>query len=77
MIENRDAFAILEEEKRLTDDDIQLIVANIKKYHGLEKAQQLATRYTNKALQDIDKLPAIPEKDILKAITTKLLQRHN
>ncbi len=77
MAENRDAFMILEKGPELTDDDIQLVVANINRYHGLEKAQKLATRYTDKALADIAKLPDTLERQILTELTERLLNRQD
>ncbi|MBE9390201.1 polyprenyl synthetase family protein [Vagococcus salmoninarum] len=75
MAENRQAFTILESSEELSDADVQQIVANINKYQGLEKSKKLAQRYTNKALKEIDKLPNIPEKIIIKTITKELLER--
>lgn len=77
MAENREAFAILEKGNKLTDEEIQLVVDAINTYHGLEKAQQLATRYTNKALNEIAKLPDVPEKHILTEVTKRLLHRQD
>lgn len=78
MEENRDAFSpLLNKGLELTEEDIQEIVLRIHRYNGLEKAEKLATRYTQKALDGIDKLPNIPEKQILKAITQKLLNRQD
>lgn len=77
MAENREAFSVLSEKKILTETDIQDIVANIHKYHGIEKAQNLAERYTNNALKEINKLPNIPAREILSTLTRSLLQRSN
>lgn len=77
MAENREAFHVLDKGDQLTDEDIQLVVANIKKYHGLEKAQKLAIRYTDKALNEINRLPHTPERDILLELTKRLLNRQD
>ena len=77
MAENREAFALLAKGDELTDEDISLLVARIHEYGGLEKAQQLAERYTQRALREINKLPNIPEKAILHELTGQLLNRQN
>ncbi len=78
MEENREAFApLLKRRVPLTEEELLLLVANIKKYHGLAKATKLAEHYTQKALQDIKKLPDIPERKILIELTEALLLRKN
>ena len=51
----------------------------VEETQGVEKAQQLASDYTNKALKDIQKLPNHPEgiKETLLQITKLILHREN
>ncbi|CAM3351178.1 polyprenyl synthetase family protein [Vagococcus fessus] len=75
--ENPDYFSILNDDRDLTDDEIAYIVKGIQTFGGIEKASKLAERYTNKALSEINKLPNIPEKEIILTVTTKLLHRND
>ncbi|WEG73303.1 polyprenyl synthetase family protein [Vagococcus intermedius] len=77
MQENPQAFSLLETKDNLSDHDIKQLVAAISHYKGIEKAQALATRYTDKALSEINKLPDIPEKKQLIDLTKKLLHRED
>lgn len=72
---DRKAFAFLEKGTDLTEADITRALELIAQHEGVSKAQKLAERYTKRALKEIDKLPNIPEKEILKEITTQLLHR--
>ena len=47
----------------------------MKNYEGIEKAQNLAKKYTDKAYKEIHKLPDNPYKEILLEIVTMLLER--
>ncbi|GGM36549.1 geranylgeranyl pyrophosphate synthase [Paraliobacillus quinghaiensis] len=67
---------ILEKQEALTDQDMQIILRTIEEEKGLEKAQQLAERYTKKALKELNKLPNGTYKDTLYQITTSLLNRN-
>ncbi|WP_186578953.1 polyprenyl synthetase family protein [Aquibacillus kalidii] len=76
MKENPTAFQpLLEKKEAITDEELEQIASMIREYKGVEKAQELATRYTEKALKQLDKLPVGDYKYTLKEITTKLLQR--
>ncbi|MGY3779199.1 polyprenyl synthetase family protein [Isobaculum melis] len=65
----------LNKKEQMTATDIEAVLALIKQYRGVEQAQALAERYTNKALKRIEHLPNKPEKEILMTITKKLLNR--
>lgn len=77
MRQNKKAFEpILTKKKEITDEDTQKLTALIKEYGGIEEAQSLAIRYTDKALHAISKLPERPEKNILYELTEALLNRN-
>jgi len=61
----------------LNDEDVKQITILIKQYRGIEKAQNLADRYTKKAFDFIEKLPECESKEIIKDITQKLLIRNS
>ncbi|MCB2292246.1 polyprenyl synthetase family protein [Clostridium algoriphilum] len=60
----------------LNNDDVASIVILVNKYKGIEKAQDLANKYTKKAFDYIEKLPECESKVIIKEITQKLLNRN-
>lgn len=70
-------FALLKKGESLSDAEIQAIVELVKIHDGISNAQTLAERYTSKALNEIGKLSDIPEKEILLAVTKKLLNRQD
>ncbi|QIL46020.1 polyprenyl synthetase family protein [Vagococcus coleopterorum] len=70
-------FTILQKGTSLTNDDIQEIVTLVKNCGGIGKSQKLAERYTSKAISEIQKLADIEEKEILLAVTKKLLNRQD
>ncbi|MGL4774428.1 MAG: polyprenyl synthetase family protein [Clostridium sp.] len=63
------------EKKELNDDEIMKIVHLVKENDGVEKAIELAQKYTDKAFIGIDKLPDNPYKDVLREIARKLIVR--
>ncbi len=66
MNENRAAFLpYLEKKTELSNQEMKEVQQLIEKYKGIEKAEMIAERFTNKALTSIKKLPDIAEKDIL------------
>ncbi|SFH72331.1 heptaprenyl diphosphate synthase [Pisciglobus halotolerans] len=74
---HKEAFEpLLRKGKDMTPEDTQQVVHLIEKYHGTSKAQQLAQRYTDKALNGIQALPDRPEKKILYRLTEELLYRN-
>ena len=78
MNENREAFLpYLEKKTELSNQEMKEVQQLIEKYKGIEKAEMIAERFTNKALTSIKKLPDIVEKDILYHVTEVLLDRNN
>jgi len=74
--ENQAAFEpLLAKKEMLSNEDIETIAALIDKYQGVEKAHQLAKRYTQKAINEIGKLPDGDYKGTLLELTKKLLHR--
>lgn len=60
----------------LNDSDVREITLLVNKYKGIDKAKNLADRYTEKAFECIEKLPDCESKEIIKDITQKLLNRN-
>ncbi|MEG0286579.1 MAG: polyprenyl synthetase family protein [Vagococcus sp.] len=67
----------LEKKTELTNDDIKEVQQLITQYRGIEKAEAIAERFTDRALSGIKKLPASQERDILFDVTSTLLNRNN
>ncbi|MCB2319726.1 polyprenyl synthetase family protein [Clostridium tagluense] len=70
-------ISIILDNTSLNDEDIKQITILIKKYNGIDKAQNLADKYTKKAFDYIEKLPDCESKEIIKAVTQKLLNRNS
>ena len=60
----------------LNDENVREITELVNKYEGVEKAQNLADKYTKKAFDYIEKLPECESKKVIKDITEKLLSRN-
>lgn len=76
MKQNRKAFLpILQKKDEISDSDLLTVASLIEQYDGVEKAQQLAEKYTKKALHQLSKFPDGEYKDILYTLTTNLLVR--
>lgn len=60
----------------LNDGDVKEITKLVNEYKGIEKAQNLADKYTKKAFDYIERLPECESKEIIKDITQKLLNRN-
>lgn len=74
--ENPDTLIpLLEKKENLTDIDLQIISELIVRYQGVEKAQELAEKYTCKAIKQLKKLPPGEYKGLLFEITSILLKR--
>lgn len=71
---NKDLNAILDKQE-YSDEDINEIVRMVNELGGVEKARDLAHKYTNKAFKDIKSLPNNKYRDILMDITSGLLKR--
>ncbi|MBW9155894.1 polyprenyl synthetase family protein [Clostridium tagluense] len=70
-------ISIILDNTSLNDEDVKQITILIKKYNGIDKAQNLADKYTKKAFDYIEKLPDCESKEIIKAVTQKLLNRNS
>ncbi len=68
-------ISVILEKSSLSNDDVTNIIILVNKYKGIEKAQNLADKYTKKAFDFIEKLPECESKVIIKDITQKLLNR--
>ncbi|MBO0436655.1 polyprenyl synthetase family protein [Vagococcus fluvialis] len=67
----------LEKKTELTDQDIEAVNELIHKYQGIEQAEAIAERFTDRALAGIKKLPNCEEREILYDVTATLLNRNN
>lgn len=63
------------ESNSFSDKDIDKLVKLVKEYGGIEKANKLANKYTDRAFNYISKLPDITSKQIIEDIVERLLQR--
>jgi len=70
-------ISVILEKSSLSNDDVTNIIILVNKYKGIEKAQNLADKYTKKAFDFIEKLPECESKAIIKDITQKLLNRNS
>ncbi|RKQ33933.1 polyprenyl synthetase family protein [Oceanobacillus halophilus] len=66
---------LLAKKEALTENDLMQIMEIVEETRGVEKAQQVAEKYTNKALKALAKLPDGEYKRTLYEITTNLLHR--
>lgn len=76
MEKNKDEFKAILEKEIITDEDVSNIMELVVKYKGVEKAMELAEKYTNKAFKLINKLPENLYKNILLELAEKLLDRN-
>ncbi|WP_207941998.1 heptaprenyl diphosphate synthase [Enterococcus sp. DIV2402] len=65
----------LEKEDKITPEESQEVADLVVKYQGVEMAKDIARRYTQKALVDIEILPDGEAKEMLQLLTTQLLLR--
>lgn len=76
MQQNPSVFeSILSKKEDLTDADLAEISQLIHQYRGVEKAQELAEKYTKKAIKQLSKFPDGEYKETLLELTTNLLKR--
>jgi Geranylgeranyl pyrophosphate synthase len=59
----------------LTEEDLSVVRHAIHRNQGIEKAMDLARKYTRKALQEMDVLPDGDYKNMLNKLTRSLLER--
>lgn len=62
-------------QENLTEDDIKQIMEWVVKNKGIEKAKKMANRYTQKAFDQINKLPECESKTIIHKVVEGLLIR--
>lgn len=67
--------AILNKGNNFTNQDLDQLMICIERAKGIEKAQEIARRYTEKALQQLSKLPDGDYKETLYELTNQLLKR--
>jgi heptaprenyl diphosphate synthase len=67
---------LLEKRAHLTDQEIDTILDCIHRCRGIERARELAKKYTRKALQELDQLPEGKNKATLRKLTLALLERN-
>lgn len=67
--------AILNQKQELSSHELDQLMVCIENAQGIEQAQSLAHRYTNKALQQLAKLPDGDYKNTLHQLTNQLLKR--
>ena len=72
---NKSAFEKYLENDLKTDEDVNEIIKLVKENNGVDKAIDLAKKYTAKAFKDIDRLPDNEYKEILREIAEKLILR--
>ncbi|SIN90532.1 heptaprenyl diphosphate synthase [Carnobacterium alterfunditum] len=76
MRENYTVFKeLLGKKEQMTNEDTAKVQQLVIDLGGLDEAQRLAGKYTDKALKPINQLPASPEKEIIRKVTVSLLQR--
>lgn len=72
---NNKYFNDILDKEEYSDDDINDIVRLVNELGGVDKARELAQKYTKKAFKDIKSLPQNQYRDILEQVTSALLQR--
>ena len=78
MNQDRENFILLLDKKEnITNNDVRKILDLVKIHGGIEKSKKIATKYTNKALIKINKLPDCDSKTIMLELTNQLLQRQS
>lgn len=63
------------EKQTYKEEDLVEVIRLVREHKGIEKAQKLAQKYTEKAFKEIKKLPENEYKNILIEITQMLLER--
>lgn len=61
--------------ENLSDSEIKEILILVNEYDGINKARLAADRYTEKAIEKIEKLPDCEAKEIIRSSILKLLNR--
>ncbi|WP_010632130.1 polyprenyl synthetase family protein [Sporolactobacillus vineae] len=66
---------LLDKKGNLTENDLTAVQEAIARNHGIEKAMDLARKYTRKALKEMDALPSGGYKKVLNRLSRSLLER--
>ena len=66
----------LNKKAAITPEEIAEVAKLVVQLGGVTQAKQMAQAFTQKALKDIEDLPASPAKEIIQTLTLQLLQRH-
>ena len=66
----------LNKKAAITPEEIAEVAKLVVQLGGVTQAKQMAQTFTQKALKDIETLPASPAKEIIQTLTLQLLQRH-
>lgn len=75
-IEADEAFLpLLKKGEQLSDNDLDHLVALLHENDSIEHTRSIAKKYIDRALASIHQLPDHPEKEVLYALTEKLLTR--
>lgn len=75
---NRDELLpYLLKKDQITDEEALRVLALVKEARGIEEAQRLAAKYTQKALKQIQQLPDEMPRNLLSNITEQILQRES
>lgn len=72
---DKDAFKKYLEADSITNNEVKEIIELVKQNNGVNKAIDLAQKYTDKAFKYIDKLPENEYKEVLRALAEKLILR--
>lgn len=76
MQENRKVFEpYISKKEDITEAEIKEVYGLVQRYKGEERAKELANKYTEKALKQIQRLPEHPVRNTLLIITEQMLSR--
>ena len=73
--ESKQILPLLEKKQKISEQERVFLKKIVYESGGLRKAQQLAEKYTNQALSQIERLPESDMKLILMQVTKQLLER--
>ena len=67
-------FPTILDNSSLNNEDVKQITILVNKFSGIDKAQNLADKYTKKAFDYIEKLPECESKEIIKAYNAEIIK---
>ncbi|MBM7635653.1 polyprenyl synthetase family protein [Streptococcus saliviloxodontae] len=74
---NPDSFKpLLDKERNISESECRQVAQLVIDNQGVSEAREIAKCYTQKAINDIKKLPNNPSKKLLLKLTNELLKRH-